>query len=214
MSKSYGNDIAISATGEEVRKRANAMITDPGRVRREDLGNPDICIVNKYQEIYNNSMLESIRSDCRTASRGCVECKKEVYEVIENVLAPIRQRRANYENSTYENLREYLQELNKKSLEGGNTDSERPETDESLVNSAFDRYWKSSGKKDKETLKKNGQQVIADYNAGLISIADVQCLLDAKFDFVNLVLVKGRERAYSTAADTIKKVRAAMNLRY
>ena len=218
MSKSYGNDVAISATPEEVRKRTTSMITDPGRVRREDLGNPEVCIVNKYQEIYNNSKHESVQADCRTAFRGCVECKKEVYELIENLLEPIRARRAKYENSNYESLREYLGKLNNKTPEVINTpeviqDAEQDCAEESIQR-MFDQFWKNSNRKEKEVLKKTGQQVISDCKAGLITLDNVQSLLDARFDFVNLILLKGRDRARETAADTIKKVRKAMNLVY
>lgn len=209
MSKSYGNDIAISATSEEVRKRVNAMVTDPGRVRREDLGNPDVCIVNKYHEIYNNELLGYIQKTCRAAERGCVNCKKELYEIVEKLLAPVRERRALYENNTYELQREYLVKLkNKKPRITTEAKDEAP------VHRKFDQYWKKAGRREKEKLKKTGSQVIADYKAGLITLNDVQSLLDAKFDFVNLILQKGAQRARRQAADTIEQVRAAMNLRY
>lgn len=213
MSKSYGNDIAISSSTEEVKKRTNAMVTDPGRVKREDLGNPDVCIVNKYQEIYNNPLLESVQSACRSASRGCVECKKEVYKVIEEMLEPIRKRKAEYENSTYDNLREYLQKLNIRDEAPGDL-QDTGLADESRVTEKFDIFWKNSGRKEKEVLKKLGQFVIEDYKAGTITLNDVQSLLDARFDYVNLILLKGKDRAGKTAAETIRKARAAMNLRF
>jgi len=211
MSKSYGNDIAISAAAEEVKKRSNAMITDPGRVRREDLGNPEVCIVNKYQEIYNNELLEYIQKSCRAASRGCVECKKEIFGVLEKLLAPVRERRAKYENNAYETQREYLQNLKNKT---GRSTAAPKERDEAPVHKKFDRYWKKANRKERETLKKQGSQVIADYKAGLITLSDVQSLLDARFDFVSLILQKGNARARRQAAKTIEQVRAAMNLRY
>ncbi len=212
MSKSYGNDIAISSTSEEVKKRTNAMITDPGRVRREDVGNPEVCIVHKYQEIYNNQMLESVQKACRSASRGCVDCKKEVYQVMEDMLEPIRKRKAEYQNSTYNNLKEYLQKLN--NLEEPSKNRQDGSLDESLVTEKFDIFWRNSGRKDKEVLKKLGQSVIDDYKAGLITLNDVQSLLDAKFDYVNLIMIKGKERAGKVASETIKNARAAMNLRF
>lgn len=209
MSKSYGNDIAISATADEVKKRVNAMVTDPGRVRREDLGNPDVCIVNKYQEIYNNELLEYIQKTCRTAERGCVECKKEIYGVVEQLLAPIRERRAMYEKNDYVTQRDFLLKLKNRS-----TTAAAKERDDAPVQRKFDQYWKKANRKEKETLKKLGGQVIADYKSGLITLPDVQSLLDAKFDFINLILHKGRERAAKQAAKTVEQVRAAMNLRY
>lgn len=211
MSKSYGNDIAISATSEDVKKRVNAMVTDPGRVRREDLGNPDVCIVNKYQEIYNNELLEYIQKACRTAGRGCVECKKEIHGMLENLLEPIRERRAMYEKNAYETQRDYLLKLKNKR---GRSSAAAKDRDEAPVHKKFDQYWKKVNRKEKEALKKIGGQVIADYKAGLITISDVQSLLDAKFDFVNLILLKGKERAAKQAVKTIEQVRTAMNLRY
>ncbi|TLM99585.1 tryptophan--tRNA ligase [bacterium] len=211
MSKSYGNDIAISASSEDVRKRVNAMVTDPGRVRREDLGNPDVCIVNKYQEIYNNELLAYIQKTCRSAERGCVNCKKELYNLVEQLLAPIRERRAIYENNTYELQRDYLLKLKNKTR---TKDPDTNERDEAPVHRKFDRYWKKAGRKEKETLKKTGSQVIADYKSGLITLNDVQSLLDARFDFVSLILQKGKERAGRQAVKTIEQVREAMNLRY
>ncbi|HWI55554.1 MAG TPA: tryptophan--tRNA ligase [Desulfobacteria bacterium] len=213
MSKSYANDIAISATSEEVKKRTNAMVTDPGRVRLEDLGNPENCIVNKYQEIYNGELLDLAQKACRTATRGCVKCKKDIYLVIEEMLEPIRRRKAHYENGTYDDLREYLQKLN--NLEAAvNNLQEAGTLDDTPVTEKFDIFWKNSGRKDKELLKQHGQSVIADYKAGAITLNDVQSLLDARFDFINLILIKGNERARKTAAETINKARAAMNLRF
>lgn len=210
MSKSYGNVINISSSTEEVKKQVNAMVTDPGRVKREDLGNPDVCIVNKYHEIYNNVKLNETQHACRTASRGCVDCKKEILQIIENLLAPIRERRAKYEKSTYEDLIDYLQKV-KMSVEEAEA-TVVPTEDETPVKKIFDVFWKKSGRKDKELLKKFGDRVMADYKSGLISLNDIQNLLDAKFDFVNLILIKGSERARKKAANTMDKVRKAMNL--
>lgn len=212
MSKSYGNVIGISSTSEEVKKQVNAMVTDPGRVKREDLGNPDVCIVNKYHQIYNNDRLDEIQHACRTAARGCVDCKKEIFQVIENLLAPVREKRAKYENSTYEDIIEYLRQLSSSDTE--KQENTAIQTDDTPVKEKFDIFWKKSGRKDKELIKKYGDRVIADYKSGIISLEDIQSLLDAKFDFVNLILLKGSERARLQAAKTMGHVRAAMNLRY
>lgn len=94
MSKSYGNAILLSDTAEEVWAKVKPMVTDPARVRRNDPGNPEICNVFAYHKIFSDE--ETIRKvdvGCRTAGIGCIECKRWMFEHMEKVLAPIRERR-------------------------------------------------------------------------------------------------------------------------
>ncbi|MBC9783094.1 tryptophan--tRNA ligase [Heliobacterium chlorum] len=93
MSKSYGNDISLTASPEEIKEKVRLMITDPGRVRKTDLGNPDVCVVHTYHKIYNDVEVEGIASDCRKAGIGCVACKQRLAAKLEAVLGPIRERR-------------------------------------------------------------------------------------------------------------------------
>lgn len=97
MSKSYHNDIAISATAEEVTAQVRNMVTDPARIKKTDPGHPDICIVSKYQEIYNEAEAPGIREACVAGQIGCVECKKRLAGCINAKLDPIRERRAHFE---------------------------------------------------------------------------------------------------------------------
>ncbi len=214
MSKSYGNDIAISASTDEVKKRVNAMITDPERVRREDPGHPEVCIVHKYQEIYNNEMLEYVQKACRGAERGCVACKKELLEIVEEMLAPIRERRARYEKSSYEDLRQYILNAREYLSGQGSLQSDDNGT-ERVPEAVVDRFKKFTGtRREKNYLREIGQYIIDDYMAGVFDENDVCDVVDAKMDLVNLILIKGSQRARLTARNTIKKVRDAMNLRY
>lgn len=94
MSKTYGNAILLSDTAEEVWAKVKPMVTDPARVRRTDPGNPEICNVFAYHKIFSDE--ETIRKvdvGCRTAGIGCIECKRWMFEHMEKVLAPIRERR-------------------------------------------------------------------------------------------------------------------------
>ena len=94
MSKTYGNAILLSDTAEEVWEKVRPMVTDPARVRRNDPGNPEICNVFSYHKIFSDE--ETIRKvdvGCRTAGIGCIECKKWMFDHMEKVLAPVRQRR-------------------------------------------------------------------------------------------------------------------------
>jgi tryptophanyl-tRNA synthetase len=97
MSKSYGNDIPLSASADEIKEKVRAMITDPARIHKTDPGHPDICVVYKYQSIYNEDGLPGIRASCEQAQIGCVDCKKIIGEQLEQVLAPVLERRAYYE---------------------------------------------------------------------------------------------------------------------
>jgi tryptophanyl-tRNA synthetase len=94
MSKTYGNAILLSDTAEEVWAKVKPMVTDPARVRRTDPGNPEICNVFAYHKIFSDQeTIEKVNVGCRTAGIGCIECKKWMYDHMEKVLAPIRERR-------------------------------------------------------------------------------------------------------------------------
>ena len=100
MSKSYNNYINIMPTAKELNKKIRSMITDPGRIRKDDPGNPDICTVYQYQKIYNGDLTTSITADCKRGKIGCIECKKLLFEKLNSILAPIRDRRQEIEKDS------------------------------------------------------------------------------------------------------------------
>ena len=93
MSKSSGNYIALSDNAEETTKKIRTMFTDPVKIRKDDPGHPDGCVVYAFQNIYNRSELETIRKECESGARGCVSCKMELAEKMNNELKPVRARR-------------------------------------------------------------------------------------------------------------------------
>jgi len=97
MSKSYQNTIAISDPPEVVRKKVGIMVTDPARVKRDDPGHPDICPAYQYYRVFAKGRTETVASECRSAKRGCVECKKELAQILIDYLAPIHQARKELE---------------------------------------------------------------------------------------------------------------------
>ncbi|MFZ0449214.1 MAG: tryptophan--tRNA ligase [Desulfatiglandaceae bacterium] len=98
MSKSYGNAINLTDTEKEIDGKVMRMITDPQRARKADPGNPDVCNVFSFHEIYSEKDLVSrINRDCRVAEIGCVECKRAMAENLKKGLAPIRARRRELE---------------------------------------------------------------------------------------------------------------------
>lgn len=93
MSKSYANYIELAATSKELQKGVNSMITDPARIRKDDPGHPEVCVVHKYHGIYRADELSGIEEECRAGGIGCVACKKMLAGTLEELLAPIREKR-------------------------------------------------------------------------------------------------------------------------
>ena len=93
MSKSYGNAVDIAATPEETLQAIRSAITDPQRVRRNDPGRPEICNVFTLHGFFGPEKQPEIATACRSAEIGCVDCKKQLSESVNDYFAPIRARR-------------------------------------------------------------------------------------------------------------------------
>ena len=97
MSKSYNNTITLREDADSVAKKIRTMPTDPARVRRTDVGNPDKCPVWQLHEIYSSeSTKEWARNGCTSAGIGCLDCKQPVIEGVLDELAPMRERATKY----------------------------------------------------------------------------------------------------------------------
>jgi tryptophanyl-tRNA synthetase len=98
MSKSYDNCLYLSDTAEQIDKKVRSAITDPARIRKDDPGNPDICLIFDYHKLHSEpSDVRRVDVNCRNASLGCVEDKKNMAATINAFLDPIRKRRAEWE---------------------------------------------------------------------------------------------------------------------
>ena len=98
MGKSLGNAIYLSDSEEEITKKVMSAITDPNRIKKDDLGNPDICMVAYYHKLFSSEEeVEEVCRECREGKRGCVGCKKQLAKNIIEFLRPIREKRAYYE---------------------------------------------------------------------------------------------------------------------
>ncbi len=99
MSKSYNNAIYLTDTNEEITRKTEQMITDPQRAKRKDPGNPDICNVFSFHEIYSEpEIVERINGECRSGEIGCVDCKKMMAANLKKALEPIKDRRKELES--------------------------------------------------------------------------------------------------------------------
>ncbi len=98
MSKSYGNAITLSESDEDIRKKTKVMVTDPARKRRTDPGNPDVCPVYDWHRLFSpQETLDWAAQGCRTAGIGCIECKSKMADHLIQWIAPVRERRLEYE---------------------------------------------------------------------------------------------------------------------
>jgi tryptophanyl-tRNA synthetase len=98
MSKSYGNAIMLSESDADIRAKTKVMVTDPARKRRSDPGNPDVCPVYDWHRLFSPpETLEWSANGCRTAGIGCIECKAAMADNLIKWIAPVRERRQQYE---------------------------------------------------------------------------------------------------------------------
>jgi len=93
MSKSLGNTLELGEDEDALMKKIKPMFTDEQRKRRTDPGRPEICNVFTFHKILGNPQLAAVDSECRTAARGCVDCKQEMATHLLDFLRPIRERR-------------------------------------------------------------------------------------------------------------------------
>ncbi len=94
MSKSLGNTIEISASPDEIKAKLMPAFTDPARLRRSDPGNPDVCAIYTWYQRFMPEEAATTASECRSAARGCVDCKKRLLDGVVAHFAPLRERRA------------------------------------------------------------------------------------------------------------------------
>ena len=128
MSKSLGNCIYLSDDSETVREKIRGMYTDPGHLQVSDPGKVEgntvftyldafckpehfekfaSCFVGKKVS-FSFASLDEMKAQYRAGGLGDVMCKNFLYEVLEDTLAPIRERRAKFEKDipyVYEILR-------------------------------------------------------------------------------------------------------------
>ena len=109
MGKSLGNAIYLKDNDEVIAKKIMSAVTDKNKIKKDDPANPDVCMVYYYHKIINNDNLDTICNECKTGSRGCVQCKKELINNMTEFLKGYREKRSYYENNR-EEVKKILQE--------------------------------------------------------------------------------------------------------
>lgn len=108
MSKSLGNCIYLSDSAEDVKKKVMSMFTDPNHLRVEDPGNVDGNPVFIYLDAFSKpeqfarylpeyQNLYELKDHYKRGGLGDVKVKKFLNKVLEEELAPIRERRKELE---------------------------------------------------------------------------------------------------------------------
>lgn len=97
MSKSIGNTILLSEAPDVIGQKMRGAVTDPQKVRKNDPGRPEVCLVFTYHQKFNPAETAEIDSGCRSGALGCVECKRRVCAKITDALAPFREKRAYFD---------------------------------------------------------------------------------------------------------------------
>jgi len=112
MSKSYNNAVLLSDSKEDVTAKAKTMFTDPKKIRVNDKGNPDGCVVYATHTLYTPEFKE-IEERCKAGTIGCVACKSRLAETLNSALEPIRSERARW-SSKMRDVKDIVVEGSKK----------------------------------------------------------------------------------------------------
>jgi tryptophanyl-tRNA synthetase len=94
MAKSFNNAINLDDDETTIWAKVRQAKTDPARIKKTDLGHPEVCIVFEYHKAFNPEEVEEIESACKEGKIGCVECKKRCAAKINELLTPIREKKA------------------------------------------------------------------------------------------------------------------------
>ena len=108
MSKSLGNCIYLSDSADDVWQKVRSMYTDPTHVNLNDPGHVEGNAVFTYLDAFSTDddfaeflpeyqNLEELKAHYTRGGLGDMKCKKFLNQVINKMLDPIRQRRAEYE---------------------------------------------------------------------------------------------------------------------
>jgi tryptophanyl-tRNA synthetase len=81
-----------------VEQKLKKAKTDPQKIRRNDPGRPEVCLVFSYHKKFNQVEVMEIENGCRSGELGCVDCKMKCSAKINEFLAPILDSRKIYEN--------------------------------------------------------------------------------------------------------------------
>ncbi|MFJ6323612.1 MULTISPECIES: tryptophan--tRNA ligase [unclassified Rhizobium] len=98
MSKSQGNAIPLSASPDEVSAAVRRMYTDPDHLRISDPGKVEGNVVFTYLDAFcdDRAVIDDLKARYRRGGLGDITLKRHLGDVLQALLAPIRERRARF----------------------------------------------------------------------------------------------------------------------
>ncbi len=95
MSKSLGNGIYLSDDQDTVRRKVMSMYTDPGHIHVNDPGKVEGNTVFQYLDVFGEDKrhIAELKERYQAGGLGDVTVKQYLFEVLDELLSPIRQRR-------------------------------------------------------------------------------------------------------------------------
>lgn len=106
MSKSYGNCIYLNESEDETAEKIRSAFTTPTKMRKADPGVPEGCAVCQYLRVYSPNWEVQWEED-RQGLRGCMQNKRELTEILNEYLRPIRERRKQISDADIEGILEH-----------------------------------------------------------------------------------------------------------
>lgn len=127
MSKSLNNGIYLSDPSDVIYKKVMSMYTDPNHIKVGDPGKVEGNMVFTYLDVFSSDEQISKYSEYKTLDEmkkayekgglGDVKIKKVLYNVLDEILSPIREKRKYYEehlDEVYSILKEGTNKANEK----------------------------------------------------------------------------------------------------
>ena len=98
MHTSYGNTIALRDSPEETTQKVMSMFTDPTRIHASDPGHVEGNPVFAYLDLFDPdpNEVEDFKQRYRVGKIGDVQIKRRLAVVLNDYLAPLRQRRSKF----------------------------------------------------------------------------------------------------------------------
>ncbi len=95
MSKSGGNAIPLSASPDAIRTAVRAMFTDPNHLRITDPGQIEGNVVFTYLDAFDEDQetLADLKAHYQRGGLGDGQVKKRLEDILQALIAPIRERR-------------------------------------------------------------------------------------------------------------------------
>lgn len=95
-SKSLGNAIFLNESSDVVREKVFSMYTDPGHIHVKDPGKVEGNVVFAYLDVFhdNKEEIDDMKAHYEKGGLGDITLKKILFNDIESLLEPVRERRA------------------------------------------------------------------------------------------------------------------------